>query len=86
MDHSIIGGIIIALGLYSVVWGKAKDCSDPKLPSKAAGETKSLPITTIDGSKIDIAMNLENQPTANKKLEVPDKVEKETELHTIVNL
>lgn len=43
---SIIGGIVIAIGLYSVVWGKAKDysapsqeCVDPK------AETQKLPVS-----------------------------------------
>nr|KYP55168.1 Auxin-induced protein 5NG4 [Cajanus cajan] len=47
---SIIGAIIIALGLYSVVWGKGKDYSDP-MPSSPTSitkqmETQQLPITS----------------------------------------
>ncbi|KAL2339803.1 hypothetical protein Fmac_007743 [Flemingia macrophylla] len=42
---SIIGAIIIAVGLYSVVWGKGKDCSDPTPPPKQT-ETQHLPITS----------------------------------------
>lgn len=77
MNHSIIGGIVIALGLYSVVWGKAKDYSE------ATREMKSLPITAIDDSKIDITVNMDNQSTTKQKLEDPNKVGKEKELHTI---
>ncbi|XP_048130552.1 WAT1-related protein At4g08290-like isoform X2 [Rhodamnia argentea] len=47
---SIIGGIIIAIGLYSVVWGKGKDypiplqeCADPK------DETQKLPVSVANG-------------------------------------
>ncbi|TKY74286.1 WAT1-related protein [Spatholobus suberectus] len=37
---SIIGAIIIALGLYSVVWGKGKDYSDPIITyNKANGDS-----------------------------------------------
>lgn len=59
-NRSIIGGIIIAVGLYSVVWGKVKD--DPELtssiiPSPRTKElTQQLPITsTHDISEIDDA-------------------------------
>lgn len=53
---SIIGAIIIALGLYSVVWGKGKgkgkgkDYSDPTPPSPTTKktETQHLPITSSD--------------------------------------
>ncbi|XP_020227275.1 WAT1-related protein At4g08290-like isoform X1 [Cajanus cajan] len=41
---SIIGAIVIAMGLYSVVWGKGKDCSDPTPPKHT--ETQPLPITS----------------------------------------
>ncbi|RDX83801.1 WAT1-related protein, partial [Mucuna pruriens] len=45
---SIIGGIIIAVGLYSVVWGKGKDYADdtsaPATPKET--ETQQLPITS----------------------------------------
>ncbi|RDX65615.1 WAT1-related protein, partial [Mucuna pruriens] len=67
---SIIGGIIIAVGLYLVVWGKAKDhYSDPKLPSAHAQDTKSLPITATDDSKINIISgNLEKQPSTQAEI------------------
>ncbi|RDX60471.1 WAT1-related protein, partial [Mucuna pruriens] len=45
----IIGAIIIALGLYSVVWGKGKDySSEPTPPSTTTKqtETQQLPITS----------------------------------------
>ncbi|TKY74287.1 WAT1-related protein [Spatholobus suberectus] len=81
---SIIGGIIIALGLYSVVWGKATDYSDPKLLSVDAGDTKSLPISATDDSTIDIISgNLEKQPSTKHNLEEPNKVGEETELHVV---
>ncbi|PKI77668.1 hypothetical protein CRG98_001951 [Punica granatum] len=50
---SIIGGIIIAVGLYSVVWGKSNDYSSPKEAStalKSDGEGQKLPITAGDGA------------------------------------
>lgn len=71
MCRSIIGGVIIALGLYSVVWGKAKDYSEPKL---ASGEKMSLEDLKID---IDVKdLELENESPAKQKLE-----EKETEFY-----
>ncbi|KAK2659528.1 hypothetical protein Ddye_006061 [Dipteronia dyeriana] len=42
---SIIGGMIIAVGLYSVVWGKTKDYSASSSTTKAA-DTKQLPISS----------------------------------------
>lgn len=50
---SIIGALIIAVGLYSVVWGKAKDYSSdttPMPPSPVAMKQteKQLPITSTD--------------------------------------
>ncbi|XP_058754182.1 WAT1-related protein At4g08290-like [Vicia villosa] len=56
---SIIGAVIIALGLYSVVWGKATDYSES---STIKGGTKSMPITINNDPKIDIiAVNLEKE-------------------------
>ncbi|KAH1113130.1 hypothetical protein AAZX31_04G231200 [Glycine max] len=79
---SIIGGIVIAVGLYSVVWGKAKDYSEPKLPSTDAEDTESLPITAT--SKIDIISgNLEKQPSTDQKLEETNKVGEEKELNVV---
>ncbi|KAK7385207.1 hypothetical protein VNO78_30920 [Psophocarpus tetragonolobus] len=47
---SIIGAIIIVVGLYSVVWGKAKDYKVITLPSASAAtketETQQLPISS----------------------------------------
>ncbi|KAG8633093.1 WAT1-related protein At4g08290 [Manihot esculenta] len=51
---SIIGGIIIAIGLYSVVWGKSKDYSSQEPASMAQ---KELPITAIDGSNKMVTFN-----------------------------
>lgn len=48
LDFSIIGAIIIAIGLYCVVWGKAKDNSNttPVSPTTMKQiETQHLPIT-----------------------------------------
>ncbi|KAJ1376898.1 EamA domain [Sesbania bispinosa] len=48
---SIIGAIIIAMGLYSVVWGKGKDHSDTTPPSPTAKQTETqqqLPITSSE--------------------------------------
>jgi len=82
---SIIGAIIIALGLYTVVWGKAKDYSksDTKLPSSTIEEeTKSM-----DDPKIDIiAVNLENQPPSKDKLVEPNKLEKEAEMYVAITV
>jgi len=90
IHYSIIGAVIIALGLYTVVWGKAKDYSesDTKLPSSTIeGETKSMPITAMDDPKIDIiAVNLENQPPSKDKLVEPNKLEKEAELYVAITV
>ncbi|XP_007019026.2 PREDICTED: WAT1-related protein At4g08290 isoform X1 [Theobroma cacao] len=54
---SIIGGIIIAIGLYSVVWGKSKDYTAASTPAKA-DDIQELPISAkncTDGSKLVIA-------------------------------
>jgi hypothetical protein len=87
---SIIGAVIIALGLYTVVWGKAKDYSesDTKLPSSTIEEeTKSMPITAIDDPKIDIiAVNLENQPPPKDEIVEPNKLEKEAELYVAITV
>ncbi|KAG4969909.1 hypothetical protein JHK85_036330 [Glycine max] len=47
IDLSIIGGIIIAVGLYSVVWGKGKDYKDDTSSPATTKETETmqLPIT-----------------------------------------
>ncbi|XP_044476059.1 WAT1-related protein At4g08290-like [Mangifera indica] len=46
---SVIGGIIIAIGLYSVVWGKSKDYSG-SLP--ANDDAQQLPVTASDKTKM----------------------------------
>lgn len=62
MKISIIGGAIIAMGLYTVVWGKSKDySSDPGIlepPStinvKDSEPGQELPLTSPKGTKIVI--------------------------------
>ncbi|XP_022732827.1 WAT1-related protein At4g08290-like [Durio zibethinus] len=54
---SIIGGVIIAIGLYSVVWGKSKDCPSASTPAKV-DYIQELPISEkncSDGTKLGIA-------------------------------
>jgi len=48
IDFSIIGGIIIAVGLYSVVWGKGKDYGDTSSSPARTKETETmqLPVTS----------------------------------------
>uniref|UniRef100_A0A5B7BP44 WAT1-related protein n=1 Tax=Davidia involucrata TaxID=16924 RepID=A0A5B7BP44_DAVIN len=53
---SIIGAIVIVVGLYAVVWGKIKDHLGP-VSSKSADEiggNHELPITMMDGTKLVI--------------------------------
>ncbi|XP_050213096.1 WAT1-related protein At4g08290-like [Mercurialis annua] len=46
---SILGGVIIAIGLYSVVWGKSKDYSSTQHSSiSQKGAAQELPITATD--------------------------------------
>ncbi|KAJ6920012.1 hypothetical protein NC651_013818 [Populus alba x Populus x berolinensis] len=46
---SVLGGIIIAIGLYSVVWGKRKDYASPEdLSTTAAKGNQELPIATTN--------------------------------------
>ncbi|KAJ6774260.1 WAT1-RELATED PROTEIN [Salix purpurea] len=46
---SVLGGIIIAIGLYSVVWGKRKDYASPEELSITAGKgNQELPIATTN--------------------------------------
>ncbi|KAJ9166644.1 hypothetical protein P3X46_021362 [Hevea brasiliensis] len=58
---SIIGGIIIAIGLYSVVWGKSKDYSS-QVPTSMT--QKELPITAIDGTNKTVI----SRPSTNSEL------------------
>lgn len=59
---SVIGGIIIAIGLYSVVWGKRKDYSGSS-PTK--GDAQELPVTASDGSElVPATMNNEQKAGA----------------------
>lgn len=47
IDLSIIGGMVIAVGLYGVVWGKGKDYADLTTPDTTKEiETQQLPITS----------------------------------------
>ncbi|XP_039041627.1 WAT1-related protein At1g44800-like [Hibiscus syriacus] len=55
---SIIGGIVIAIGLYCVVWGKSKDYSSPSAPAKDDCNQQQLPISEKhcgDATKLAIA-------------------------------
>ncbi|KAJ6307017.1 hypothetical protein OIU76_001897 [Salix suchowensis] len=46
---SVLGGIIIAIGLYAVVWGKRKDYASPEeLSITAAKGNQELPIATTN--------------------------------------
>ncbi|XP_021810263.1 WAT1-related protein At4g08290 [Prunus avium] len=66
---SIIGGVIIVFGLYSVVWGKSKDyCKSSAVPSSPAmkDEAHELPISSgsaINGTKLVIDKNGSDQPS-----------------------
>ncbi|KAF3445673.1 hypothetical protein FNV43_RR10849 [Rhamnella rubrinervis] len=53
---SIIGGFVIAMGLYTVVWGKSKDYSDPELESPTTtklgnDQPQELPLSAPNASK-----------------------------------
>ncbi|MBA0623863.1 hypothetical protein Godav_009298 [Gossypium davidsonii] len=55
---SIIGGIVIAIGLYCVVWGKSKDSRSPSAPANVDCNQPELPISEKYGAnatKLDIA-------------------------------
>ncbi|KAL5558388.1 hypothetical protein UlMin_034599 [Ulmus minor] len=61
---SIIGGIVIAVGLYSVVWGKSKDysssSSEASSSSSAINTKGELPLTAtnnLNGTKVVISVN-----------------------------
>ncbi|KAJ0085159.1 hypothetical protein Patl1_08390 [Pistacia atlantica] len=59
---SVLGGIIIAIGLYAVVWGKSKDYSG-SAPTKE--DAQELPVTASDGSKsVTATMNNEQKAGA----------------------
>ncbi|CAK7347000.1 unnamed protein product [Dovyalis caffra] len=47
---SIIGGIVIVIGLYFVVWGKSKDYSTPEVSTtdEKDDHPQELPVTTIN--------------------------------------
>ncbi|OVA10422.1 Drug/metabolite transporter [Macleaya cordata] len=50
---SIIGAIIIVIGLYSVIWGKSKDYkASSSTLTREKGEDLELPISTTNGNKI----------------------------------
>ncbi|GMI82910.1 hypothetical protein HRI_001960300 [Hibiscus trionum] len=55
---SIIGGIVITVGLYCVVWGKSKDYSSPSAPAKGGCSQQELPISEkhcANATKLSIA-------------------------------
>ncbi|CBI19039.3 hypothetical protein VitviT2T_027099 [Vitis vinifera] len=55
---SIIGAIIIAIGLYSVAWGKSKDQFGPTpTTTEEKGDAYELPISATEGSKLVIEAN-----------------------------
>ncbi|XP_068312274.1 WAT1-related protein At4g08290 [Pyrus communis] len=66
---SIIGGMVIAFGLYSVVWGKSKDYgTNPAVQSNTTvkDEAQELPITkanAVSGAKLVIDKNSIDQPS-----------------------
>ncbi|KAM1022970.1 WAT1-related protein At4g08290-like [Malus sylvestris] len=66
---SIIGGMVIAFGLYSVVWGKSKDYgTNPAVQSNTTvkDEPQELPITNanaISGAKLVIDTSSIDQPS-----------------------
>ncbi|KAM1365609.1 hypothetical protein ACFX13_044612 [Malus domestica] len=66
---SIIGGMVIAFGLYSVVWGKSKDYgTNPAVQSNTTvkDEAQELPITNanaISGAKLVIDKSTIDQPS-----------------------
>ncbi|CAN6583883.1 unnamed protein product [Malus baccata var. baccata] len=66
---SIIGGMVIAFGLYSVVWGKSKDYgTNPAVQSNTTvkDEAQELPITNanaISGAKLVIDKSSIDQPS-----------------------
>uniref|UniRef100_A0A5B7AVF8 WAT1-related protein n=2 Tax=Davidia involucrata TaxID=16924 RepID=A0A5B7AVF8_DAVIN len=49
---SLIGAIIIVIGLYSVVWGKSKDHSSSKMLTSEKGKAHELPIVDSTRSSI----------------------------------
>ncbi|KAL7604642.1 WAT1-related protein At1g21890 [Lactuca sativa] len=51
---SLIGAIIIVMGLYSVVWGKSKD----HLLASGKGSAQELP--TVDKSRLELANTMDN--------------------------
>ncbi|XP_050364839.1 WAT1-related protein At4g08290 [Argentina anserina] len=69
---SIIGGFIIAIGLYAVVWGKSKDYSNSTSPTSDSNEARKLPIITTNGTKLSITgyKNSSNEPAEMKYMTV----------------
>ncbi|KAM7260002.1 hypothetical protein ACFE04_015743 [Oxalis oulophora] len=59
---SILGGILIAIGLYSVVWGKSKDYLGPELP--VVTDEKKNYIQDVTTTQIEAA-NLNNNSSTN---------------------
>ncbi|GLT49807.1 hypothetical protein SLA2020_233380 [Shorea laevis] len=65
---SILGAIIIVIGLYTVVWGKSKDSKsiEESALTGEKGNVQELPITNNDhGGIIDGPARVLNIPTAN---------------------
>ncbi|KAA8546395.1 hypothetical protein F0562_002866 [Nyssa sinensis] len=56
---SLIGAIIIVIGLYSVVWGKSKDYSSSKMLTSEKGEVLELPI--VDSTRSGIVEDNTNE-------------------------
>ncbi|MCL7033821.1 hypothetical protein MKW94_000649 [Papaver nudicaule] len=59
---SVIGAIIIVIGLYSVIWGKSKDYnpSASSLESNGKGDDLELPISTTKGTEMKGAKHLDD--------------------------
>nr|DAD39621.1 TPA_asm: hypothetical protein HUJ06_013944 [Nelumbo nucifera] len=48
---SVIGAIVIVIGLYSVVWGKSKDIVASSQLTNEKGQALELPVAATDGAK-----------------------------------
>ncbi|KAL6984381.1 hypothetical protein U1Q18_017759 [Sarracenia purpurea var. burkii] len=54
---SVIGAVIITVGLYAVVWGKSKDYVAPKASANGEDEAQELPITATCITKSRTTIN-----------------------------
>lgn len=53
MCYSVIGAIVIVLGLYTVVWGKSKDLPNSEgIVADEKGTSQELPITVDTSANI----------------------------------